>query len=104
MRFSGVLAERKGARSCEKINNLTQRRQGAKTRKEQLFCFLCVFYDFAPWREMLLLFQVLFHSFAAFQVRSFYPVSRRGIARGHSGAEGVARGADFSAEPDQLMS
>jgi hypothetical protein len=50
-------------RSCEKINNLTQRRQGAKTRKEQLVCFLCAFYDFAPLREMLLLIQGLFHSF-----------------------------------------
>jgi hypothetical protein len=37
-----------GLGSCEKINNLTQRRQGAKTRKEQLLCFLCAFYDFAP--------------------------------------------------------
>jgi hypothetical protein len=50
-------------RSCEKINNLTQRRQGAKTRKGQLLCFLCAFYDFAPLREMLLLIQGLFHSF-----------------------------------------
>jgi len=49
--------------SCEKINNLTQRRQGARTRKEQLLCFLCAFYDFAPLREMLLLIQGLFHSF-----------------------------------------
>ena len=49
--------------SCEKINNLTQRHQGAKTRKEQLLCFLCAFYDLAPWREMLLLIQGLFHSF-----------------------------------------
>ena len=49
--------------SCEKISSLTQRRQGAKTRKEQLFCFLCAFYDFAPLREMLLLMQGLFHSF-----------------------------------------
>ena len=48
--------------SCEKINNLTQRRQGAKTRKEQLLCFLCAFYDFAPLREILLLIQGLFHS------------------------------------------
>jgi hypothetical protein len=45
------------------MNNLTQRRQGAKTRKEQLLCFLCAFYDFAPLREMLLLIQGLFHSF-----------------------------------------
>jgi hypothetical protein len=50
-------------RSCEKMNNLTQRRQGAKTRKGQLLCFLCAFYDFAPLREMLLLIQGLFHSF-----------------------------------------
>ena len=49
------------ARSCGKINHLTQRRQGAKTRKEQLLCFLCAFYDFAPLREMLLLIQELFH-------------------------------------------
>jgi hypothetical protein len=49
--------------SCEKINNLTQRRQGAKTRKEQLVCFLCAFCAFAPLREMLLLIQGLFHSF-----------------------------------------
>jgi hypothetical protein len=41
-----------GVRSCEKINNLTQRRQGAKTRKEQLVCFLCAFYDFVPPRGM----------------------------------------------------
>jgi hypothetical protein len=47
---------------CEKINNLTQRRQGAKTRKEQLLCFLRAFYDFAALREMLLLIQRLFHS------------------------------------------
>jgi hypothetical protein len=39
-------------RSCEKINNLTQRRQGAKTRKGQLLCFLCAFYDFVPPRGM----------------------------------------------------
>ena len=52
-----------GLRCCEKMNNLTQRRQGAKTRKEQLLCFLCAFYDFAPLREMLLLIQGLFHSF-----------------------------------------
>jgi hypothetical protein len=52
-----------GLRSCEKINNLTQRRQGAKIRKEQPLCFLCAFYDFAPLREMLLLIQGLFHSF-----------------------------------------
>jgi hypothetical protein len=45
------------------MNNLTQRRQGAKTRKGQLLCFLCAFYDFAPLREMLLLIQGLFHSF-----------------------------------------
>jgi hypothetical protein len=49
-------------RSCEKINNLTQRRQDAKTRKGQLLCFLCAFYDFAPLREMLLPIQGLFHS------------------------------------------
>jgi hypothetical protein len=52
----------RGCRSCEKMNNLTQRRQGAKTRKEQLLCFLCAFYDFAPLREMLLPIQGLFHS------------------------------------------
>jgi len=34
-----------GIRSCEKINNFTQRRQGAKTRKEQHLCFLCAFYS-----------------------------------------------------------
>jgi len=45
------------------MNNFTQRRQGAKTRKEQLLCFLCAFYDFAPLRETLLLIQGLFHSF-----------------------------------------
>jgi hypothetical protein len=50
-------------RSREKINNLTQRRQGAKTRKEQLLCFLCAFCGFAPLREMLLPIQGLFHSF-----------------------------------------
>jgi hypothetical protein len=50
-------------RSCEKINSLSQKRQGAKTRKEQLLCFLCAFYDFAPLREMLLVIQGLFHSF-----------------------------------------
>ena len=49
-------------RSCEK-NNLTPRRQGAKTRKEQLLCFPCAFYDFAPLREMLLLIHGLFYSF-----------------------------------------
>jgi hypothetical protein len=48
-----------GGRSCEKINNLTQRRKGAKTRKEQLLFF------FAPLREMLLLFQGFFHSFGS---------------------------------------
>jgi len=31
-------------RSSEKINNLTQRRQGAKTRREQLLCLFCAFY------------------------------------------------------------
>jgi hypothetical protein len=54
---------RNPVRSCEKINNFTQRRQGAKTREEQLLCFLCAFYDFAPLREMLLLVRELFHSF-----------------------------------------
>jgi hypothetical protein len=57
------------ARSCEKINNLICRLtdQGAKTRKEQLLCFLCAFRDFArqPTDEMLLLIQELFHSFAS---------------------------------------
>jgi len=48
-----------GVRSCEKINNLTQRRRGAKTREEQLFLF------FAPLREMLLPIQGLFHSFVS---------------------------------------
>jgi hypothetical protein len=47
----------------KKINNLTQRRQGAKTRKEELLCFLRAFHDFAPLREMLLLIRGLFHSF-----------------------------------------
>jgi hypothetical protein len=52
------------------MNNLTQRRQGAKTRKEQLLCFLCAFYDFAPLREMLLLIQGLFHSILRHGLRS----------------------------------
>jgi hypothetical protein len=52
-------------RSCEKINNLIPRPrdQGAKTRKEELLCFLCAFYDFAPLREMFLIIQGLFQSF-----------------------------------------
>jgi hypothetical protein len=53
--------------SCEKINNLIRRLtdQGAKTRREQLLCFLRAFYDFVrqPTDEMLLLIQGLFHSF-----------------------------------------
>jgi len=44
-----------GERRCEKINILTQRRQGAKARQGKLLCFLCAPCDFAPWREMLLL-------------------------------------------------
>lgn len=52
-------------RSSERINNLTQRRQDAKGRKEQLLCFLSAFWDFAPLREMLLVIQGLFHSFKA---------------------------------------
>jgi hypothetical protein len=39
-------------------------RQDAKTRKEQLLCFLCAFEDFAPLREMLLLFGGFFHTFS----------------------------------------
>jgi len=48
------------------MDNLTQRRQGAKSRKEQLLSFLCAFLGFAPLREMLLLFQGFYHSFFAF--------------------------------------
>jgi hypothetical protein len=47
------------------MNNLTQRRQGAKTRKEQLLCFLCAFCGFATLRETLLFVQGLFHSIAS---------------------------------------
>ena len=32
-----------GVRSCEKMDNLTQRRQGAKDRKGKLLCFFCAF-------------------------------------------------------------
>jgi hypothetical protein len=48
----------------EETNNLTQRRQGAKTRKERLFCFLRALGDFAPLREMPLFTQELLHTFA----------------------------------------
>jgi hypothetical protein len=41
------------AGSCERMNRLTPRRQGAKTGIEQLLCFPCVLCGFAPWREML---------------------------------------------------
>ena len=53
------------SRSYERINNLIRQPtdQGAKTRKEQPLCFLCAFYDSAPWREMLLLIQGLFRTF-----------------------------------------
>jgi general secretion pathway protein A len=63
-------------RSCEKINNLTQRRQGAKTRKEQLLCFLCAFCDFAPLREMLLPIQGLSHSFDRVVSADAMPVAK----------------------------
>ena len=59
---SHFFAVSQGARSCEKIDNLTQRRQGAKTREEQGLCFLCALCDFAALRETLLLVQGLFHS------------------------------------------
>jgi hypothetical protein len=36
---------------CEK-NNLTQRPQGARARKEPQLCFLCAFYGFASLRDM----------------------------------------------------
>ncbi len=52
-----------GIRSCEKINNLTQRRKVAKVRKQQLLYFLCLLCDFASLREMLLPVQELFHTF-----------------------------------------
>src|SRR5271157_259070 len=41
-------------------NPLTQRRQGAKTRKEHLLCSLCALCDFAPLRGVLLLVQGFF--------------------------------------------
>ena len=50
-------------RRCEKIKQLTRRRQGAETRKEELPCFLFAFRTFAPLREMLLLFGRFFHTF-----------------------------------------
>jgi len=55
--MAGAPAQRRafwtqGWRSCEKVNNLTRRRQGAKTPKEQLFCLLRTFYDFVPPRGM----------------------------------------------------
>ena len=53
-------------RSWEIINNLTQRRQGAKIRKIQLHCSLCVLCYFAPLREMLLLAAGFLHTFRAF--------------------------------------
>ena len=59
-----------GVRSCEKINNLTQRRRGAKARKEQLLCSLCALCDFAPLREMLWLFPGSFHGFLRRGLRS----------------------------------
>jgi hypothetical protein len=49
--------------TCEKIKQLTPRRQDAKTRKEELPCFLCAFGTFAPLREMLLLFGRFLHTF-----------------------------------------
>jgi hypothetical protein len=52
-----------GRGSCERTNNLTQRRQGAKTRKQQLTCFLCALCGFAPLRETLLLVPTVFHTF-----------------------------------------
>jgi hypothetical protein len=59
-----------GLEAVRTINNLTQRRQGAKAREEQRLCILCAFYDFAPLREMLLLVQGLFHSFLRRGLRS----------------------------------
>jgi hypothetical protein len=59
-------ATRRAARgSCERINNLIRRStdKGAKTREEQQLFFLSVFFDFAPLRETLLLFQEVFHTF-----------------------------------------
>jgi len=60
--------------SCEKTNNVIRRLtdQGAKTRNEQLLCFLCASYDFVPPRGMkcFLLTQGLFHSFVMMSASS----------------------------------
>ncbi len=68
-------------RRCEKINNLTQRRQDTKTGEEQRLCFLCALCDFAPLREMLLLVQEFFHTFLPVGIANF-DLSGRGL--GHA--------------------
>ena len=65
-------------RSCEQITNLSQRRQGAKERKEELPCFLCVLSGFAPWRETVLLSSGFFHTFLS-KVGAELPVEAESI-------------------------
>jgi len=69
-------------RTCEKIKQLTPRPQDAKTRKEELPCFLCAFGTFAPLREMLLLFGRFLHTFSGVGSASVY--SRNGESTPHS--------------------
>jgi len=49
-------------RRREKMKNLSQRRQGAKSREAEVSCFLC---DSAPWREGFLLFRSFLPAFHA---------------------------------------
>jgi hypothetical protein len=45
-----------GERTCEKINALTQRREGTKTCKEKRLCLPYALRAIEPWREIVLLF------------------------------------------------
>jgi hypothetical protein len=57
------------------MNNLTQRRQGAKIRKEEVPFSLCALKDSVPRPrdEMLLLFKGVFHSFPGFTGETLAP-------------------------------
>jgi hypothetical protein len=46
-------------KSLNKQKWFTQRRQGAKPRKGQILCFLCIWFDLAPLREIVYLFHTL---------------------------------------------
>jgi hypothetical protein len=59
-------------RAVKKRNNLIRQLtdKGAKPHEEELVCLLCMLCAFAALREMLLLFQVLLHSFTSVRRRA----------------------------------